>query len=353
MPQGFPIEFSQRAASAALVVHAVFIAAMAIAIAGQIFARSTKVGRMEFASTLPALLSPFVGYLIVEWSFETDSTTIATVFSLIVVYVPLAAVTGCVACARATMRLRRDNRSVVLPRLLIPVSLLAALFTVVVPGVTMPRPVAHRLVCRSNLRQVGLALHNYSDAYSRLPPVSSSSPAVSWRILVLPFLDDSDRYKQYDQAKTWNSPRNFTVACVQPRHFRCPSNLHPHDPLGRYYSAYVMLTGQGTIGGNPSGTKFSEIRDGTSNTIAVTEACGLQIIWTEPRDFDVSTQPIGINLKGTGDQDSPGMCSSYHGFGAYAVMADGSVRSLSQSIDSDLLRNMSTIAGGERIEEEF
>ena len=80
------------------------------------------------------------------------------------------------------------------------------------------------------------------------------------------------------------------------------------------------------------------------------EAVGLNIVWTEPRDADVSRVPIGVNLKGTGKTDSPGLMSSYHqvnGGRAMMVLADGSVRFINQSIDPHALKSLTTIAGGE------
>ena len=79
----------------------------------------------------------------------------------------------------------------------------------------------------------------------------------------------------------------------------------------------------------------------------------LNVVWTEPRDFDVSREPIGVNLGGTGRTDSPGMLSSYHAYGAHAVFADGSVRFIPETIDPQVLRALTTIASGDHMPEQW
>ena len=207
-----------------------------------------------------------------------------------------------------------------------------------------------RVNCRNNLKQIGLALYGYHDDNRVFPLPANGDPFVSWRVRLLPFLDRIAVYEQYDPTKAWDVEPNAALAMKSMEVYRCPSNPHPQDSSRRYFSDYVMVSGRGTFGGNPSGVKLAEIADGGANTIAVVEAVGLQIVWTEPRDFDVTTQPIGINLKGTGNADSPGILSSHHLRGAHVVFADGSVRFIQQSLDPAVLRKLTTIAGNERID---
>jgi hypothetical protein len=75
----------------------------------------------------------------------------------------------------------------------------------------------------------------------------------------------------------------------------------------------------------------------------------MQIIWTEPRDVDVDSQPAGINLAGNKPGHSQGWLSSYHKHSTRVLMADGSVRTLSQVIDPALLKKLVTIDGGEAL----
>jgi prepilin-type processing-associated H-X9-DG protein len=96
---------------------------------------------------------------------------------------------------------------------------------------------------------------------------------------------------------------------------------------------------------------LGKIKDGSSNTIAVMEACGQNIVWNEPRDLDGTTTPAAINLRGKTRYDSPAMMSSLHQGGAHVLLADGTVRFISQDIDPQTLKALVSADGGERIGE--
>jgi hypothetical protein len=89
------------------------------------------------------------------------------------------------------------------------------------------------------------------------------------------------------------------------------------------------------------------VTDGTSNTIAVVEACGHPVVWTEPRDIDLDQQAVGVNLPGEQPGRSRGVVSSYHHAGGHVGLADGSVRFVSEQIDPNVLRALLTATGGE------
>ena len=204
-----------------------------------------------------------------------------------------------------------------------------------------------RTTCRNNLKQIGLAIHNYHDDFNIFPAAVSGKPGVSWRVSILPYLDQAALFKRYDQQKKWDSPPNDGLALERLDELRCPSNYNPKDSQGRWFTAYSMPTGLHSVGASPKGTRIRDITDGTSNTLLVVEACGAQIVWTEPRDVDVASQPTGINLKGTKPGQSAGWLSSYHSGGTQVLLADGSVRFVSAKIDPTVLKNMATVDGGE------
>ena len=262
----------------------------------------------------------------------------------------LVAVTGVVL---TVYRLRYPARALKMGCLFTFLGTPSLLVVMAVSASPLAREATRRATCRSHLKQIGLALHNYVDADGVFPAAASGEPAVTWRVLLLPYLDQKPLYAVYDRAKTWDSPANNALAMRRVSVYECGSNVHHEDSLGRFHTDFVMVTGNGTFGGNPAGTKLADITDGTLNTIAIVEASGLQIVWTEPRDFDATTQPIGINLKGTGSTDSPGMMSSNHRGGAHVLMADGSTRFISQSIDSAVLKKLTTIAGGDVVDTDF
>jgi prepilin-type processing-associated H-X9-DG protein len=100
-----------------------------------------------------------------------------------------------------------------------------------------------------------------------------------------------------------------------------------------------------------TGLPISKFKDGTSNTIAVMEACGQNIVWNEPRDLDGTTTPAAINLRGDTRTESPAMASSLHVGGAHVLMADGSVRFVSQNIYPKTLQALVSADSGDIVGE--
>jgi len=92
---------------------------------------------------------------------------------------------------------------------------------------------------------------------------------------------------------------------------------------------------------------LKDVTDGVSNTLAIVEACGLPVVWTEPRDVDLAEQRVGVNLPGDQPGRSRGVVSSYHPQGGHVAMADGSVRFMSADIDPGVLRALLSATGGE------
>lgn len=228
----------------------------------------------------------------------------------------------------------------------------ALLIFVVIPNPRSHPPEAYRrTACKNNLKSIGLAMHNYHDDQMRFTRASSGSPLVSWRVTLLPYLDQRPIYHRYHPGSEWNSADNLPLASEKMNVFSCPSSYYPRNSDGLWYTAYSMPIGEHTVGGDRQGTSFKEITDGTSSTLLIVEACGSQIIWTEPRDVNIDSQPAGINLKGSHPGDSAGWLSSYHGHGTFVLLADGSVRFLSQTIDAAILKKLATIDGGEQVDD--
>lgn len=210
---------------------------------------------------------------------------------------------------------------------------------------------SRRTGCKNNLKSIGLAMHNYHDNHGGFVPPINGSPSVSWRVTLLPYLDQQSVYNRYRQRSAWNSTANLPRARERMDVFRCPANYFPKNTDGMWYTAYSMPTGIHTVGASPKGTKLRDITDGVSNTLLIVEACGAQIVWTEPRDVNVDSQPAGINLSGDHRGNSVGWLSSYHAHGTHVLRADGSVWFLSDKADTDFLRKIATINDGEQVED--
>jgi hypothetical protein len=190
----------------------------------------------------------------------------------------------------------------------------------------------------NKLRQIGLAMENYHRTYGCFPPAATTDangqPLMSWRVAILPFLDQDPLYRQYQLSQPWNSPKNLGFVKQMPLEFRCPSDGSPGDGE----TSYVMITGKNMVGGapGPRGTSLAQITDGPNRTILVVEVHGLKIRWTEPRD--ITLEELNARLR------SGGRIAHVASFNV--GMADGSVRNLPAKIDPETLRRLATINDG-------
>lgn len=193
--------------------------------------------------------------------------------------------------------------------------------------------------CSNSLKQIALAMHNYYDTYGSFPPAVVSDedgqPLYSWRVLILPFIEERALYDAFQLDEPWNSPANLPITHTKVRGFQCPNE----EPLPGM-TDYVMVVGPNTISDGASTTQFEDITDGAANTILIAEAAGSGIYWSEPRDLYV--MEMGFRINGPGNQE---MQSSHPG-GVNVAMVDGSVRFLSDDTDPALLRNLTTINDG-------
>jgi prepilin-type processing-associated H-X9-DG protein len=164
--------------------------------------------------------------------------------------------------------------------------------------------------------------------------------------------DAEPQIPPFDPTKPWNDVANLALGRFRAGAFVCPANFNRVDEMQRHYSAYAAVTGPDTAFPDGQALPVAKFIDGTSNTIVYGEAAGLRIVWTEPRDIDISREPIGINLPGKGRSQSPGTLSSYHSGGAVVVFADGHVRFISNGINSAVLKALLTATGGEPLPDE-
>jgi hypothetical protein len=143
---------------------------------------------------------------------------------------------------------------------------------------------ADRIRCRDNLRNIGLALHNYHDEYGSFPPAYTTDDTGrrlhSWRVLILPFVDQAPLYDRLNLSEPWNGPRNHDVLYAAPDVFRCPTT-----DSGDSHTSYVAVVGNGTIWPGTDTTTIPEIQDGPDKAILVVE-CRTGIHWAEPRDLE-------------------------------------------------------------------
>lgn len=263
------------------------------------------------------------------------------------VYVWLIALSG---VAVNWYRLWRRRGGGVLLQALVGTACLFILIALMLPAQRRAREAARRTQCKNHLKQIGLALHNYHDVYASLPPQRFHEPPQSWRVWMLPWVDHAHVFNQYHRDRAWDSPENAEFAQMKIPSYQCPSQKHVRDDQDRFLTSYALMYGPQNIWrDNRQALALSKIYDGTSNTIAVMEACGQNIAWNEPRDLDAATTPVAVNLRGDQRFESPAMASSLHVGGANVLMADGSVRFVSQNIKQQTLQALVTADGGETV----
>jgi prepilin-type processing-associated H-X9-DG protein len=214
------------------------------------------------------------------------------------------------------------------------------LVALLLPAVQAAREAARRTQCQNNLKQIGLALHNYHDVYQSFPPAytvdADGNPLHSWRTLILPFIEQQALYSRIDLDKPWDRPENAALNNMVIPTFQCPS-----EPPGAGCD-YVVIVGPNTAFQGSKSVKLSQILDGTSNTIAVVEVKGNNISWMAPVDLDMSKMQFTPN-KGSAEP------SSFHPGGLNVLMCDGSVRFVSDAVLPNTLQLLITINDGQVI----
>ena len=164
---------------------------------------------------------------------------------------------------------------------------LGCLFACIAPMVSVAHRAARRTQCACNMKNIAFALQNYHDVYGTFPPAyiadEDGKPMHSWRVLILPFLDEAKRYDRYDFSQPWDGPTNRKLMSPIPYVYACPS-ADRTSAAARQATSYVAVVGERTVWPGAEARSMREIADGTSNTILVVEASEFQIPWMKPED---------------------------------------------------------------------
>ena len=132
---------------------------------------------------------------------------------------------------------------------------------------------AARKQSATNLKLLMLAMHNYHDVNDHFPPAAihgkDGKALLSWRVLLLPYLDEDDLFKQFHLDEPWDSKHNKPLLARMPGPYAPPVPGKTKEENTTFYQVFV---GKGTIFEGTEGVSLVEIRDGTSNTIMIVEA---------------------------------------------------------------------------------
>ena len=217
---------------------------------------------------------------------------------------------------------------------------LVALFTslVAIPATAddkLPEPTrAEHQRSQNNLKQIGLAFHNYHDTLGNLPNntyTKDGKGLLSWRVLILPYIEQEQLYKQFKLDEAWDSDNNKPLIAKMPKLY---APIRVKGKEGETF--YRGFAGKGALFGPDAGKglKLSSITDGTSNTGLVFEA-GEAATWTKPDDMAFDLKKPLPKLGGLFDGRSN------------VVMCDGSVRRLKKDPDETELKKLIGYGDGE------
>jgi hypothetical protein len=188
----------------------------------------------------------------------------------------------------------------------------------------------------NNLKQIAIALHSYHDAMGSLPPAAvvdkTGRPLLSWRVLILPYVEQGPLYQRFKLDEPWDGPTNKKLIDPMPKVFAAPFPTAA-KATETHYQAFV---GRGAAFDLLKGPTLVQFTDGNSNTVLVGTAAKA-VPWTKPDDMAF---------------DPAGDMTTVLGFFpdvAHVAFGDGSVRAVPKTITRQRLRALVTRAGGEVI----
>lgn len=293
----------------------------------------------------------------------------------------------------------RQKCGFTLIELLVVIAIIAILIALLLPAVQQAREAARRTQCKNNLKQLGIAMHNYHDVHNKFPVGAYNCCWGTWQVAILPYIEQTALFELYENSggndatgPRYGASPNTQVTTQRIAAFTCPSDSE-NRPIGNItchnYAVNYGNTGyaQTTVNGVTfEGAPFSRVRcygfrdaiDGTSTTLMMAEV--LQGSGRDLRGFGWWGDASGFSAYLTPNSNLPDRiytayycdnqpnqnlpCAvsngtnptmfasrSRHVGGAQAILCDGSAKFISENIDLDTWRALSTTRGAEVIGE--
>jgi len=198
---------------------------------------------------------------------------------------------------------------------------------------------ARRPISKTNLKQIGQALHQYHDKYNSFPPAyvlgPDEKPWHSWRVLLLPFLGEAELYAKYRFDEPWDGAHNRELQTLRPDVYRSGFSTSQTPSV----TTYVGVVSRRSMWPAYFPVRITDVTDGTSNTIQLIENTCSDVIWSEPRDL---RERDALAMLKTGKT-----LGTDRNEGFSILLADGSSRFVSRRINRQLLIGLLTPRAGE------
>jgi len=193
-----------------------------------------------------------------------------------------------------------------------------------------------------SLKRLTIALHNFHDNYDQFPPQAlvnkSGDRLLSWRVMLLPFLDQQKLYQQFHLDEPWNSEHNKQLISKMPDVFR-PGNAQ--SPADFHTCLLAPMTENSVFGSRGLPTRIQDVTDGTANTLMLVEAdVSKAVIWTKPEDLAIDVAAPILSLA---PESTTGFWASY---------VDGSVRFILKDNSSKVIHAIMSMNGNDTMHEE-
>jgi prepilin-type processing-associated H-X9-DG protein len=207
------------------------------------------------------------------------------------------------------------------------------------PAIQKVRFAAARSQSMNNLKQIGLAIHNYESANGHLPAdiLDKNGKAIlSWRVVILPYIEQDNLYRRMKLDEPWNSENNAPLSKAIIKTYLSPNSTQTTDKDGYGLTNYLAASGKGAAFEPGKKLKIADFTDGLSNTIFAVDSSDMTP-WAKPGDLALDFTKALPKFESAGKLGT-----------ANVLMGDGSVRTVNvKTITEKTLKAAFTRDGGE------